>query len=492
MRSLNKFFTALFAVAVCCVFVTGCSKKSSETATAPAPVFEHASPEPLPDEPEVPKVTKPKYVFLFIGDGMSIPQRMVTEQFSMLTRGKGLAINNLQCQGVTTTSSADSFITDSAASGTAIACGEKTNNGRIGMDAEGTRRLESSAEVAKAAGKKVGMVTSVTINHATPAAFYAHNVSRVNYYQIGLDLIASGFDYFGGGGVAQNNKNDDPLYKGDIYELAKEAGYIVARNRAEFEAITPGEGKKVLASGAPNELPYDIDMGPEDIHLVEFTRQAIAMLEDGPNGFFLMVEGGLVDYMCHANDAAATIREVLALDECVELALDFAAKHPGETLIVVTGDHETGGMTLGFAGTAYQSFIQNLAAQTCSQEAMIVKFNALQGKTFDEAKGLITECSGLIFDQPDQAKLGNLYLTANEQAEIQSAFDRQFKDGGNNGHGLTTAVIKMLDNKSAIGWTSGAHTALPVSTTASGVGAENFSNVLDNTNIAQRLKELVK
>ena len=79
MRSLNKFFTALFAVAVCCVFVTGCSKKSSETATAPAPVFEHASPEPLPDEPEVPKVTKPKYVFLFIGDGMSIPQRMVTE-----------------------------------------------------------------------------------------------------------------------------------------------------------------------------------------------------------------------------------------------------------------------------------------------------------------------------------------------------------------------------------------------------------------------------
>ncbi|MBQ4480705.1 MAG: alkaline phosphatase [Victivallales bacterium] len=492
MHSLKKLFSVLFTAVVFCVFVSGCSKESSETATAPAPVFEHASPEPLPDEPEVPKVTKPKYVFLFIGDGMSIPQRMVTEQFSMLTRGKGLAINNLQCQGVTTTSSADSFITDSAASGTAIACGEKTNNGRIGMDAEGTRRLESSAEVAKAAGKKVGMVTSVTINHATPAAFYAHNVSRVNYYQIGLDLIASGFDYFGGGGVAQNNKNDDPLYKGDIYELAKEAGYIVARNRAEFEAITPGEGKKVLASGAPNELPYDIDMGPEDIHLVEFTRQAIAMLEDGPNGFFLMVEGGLVDYMCHANDAAATIREVLALDECVELALDFAAKHPGETLIVVTGDHETGGMTLGFAGTAYQSFIQNLAAQTCSQEAMIVKFNALQGKTFDEAKGLITECSGLIFDQPGQAKLGNLYLTANEQAEIQSAFDRQFKDGGNNGHGLTTAVIKMLDNKSAIGWTSGAHTALPVSTTASGVGAENFSNVLDNTNIAQRLKELVK
>ena len=437
------------------------------------------------------ETAKPKYVFLFIGDGMSIPQRMVTEQYSKLLRGKGLAINSLQCQGVTTTSSADSFITDSAASGTAIACGEKTNNGRIGMDAEGTRNLVSIAEVAKAAGKKIGIVTSVTINHATPASFYGHRVSRGNYYQLGLDLIASGFDYFGGGGVAQNDKKDDPEYKGDIYELAKEAGYIVARNRAEFEAIRPGMGK-VLASGAKNELPYDIDMGPEDIHLVEFTKQAISMLEDGPNGFFLMVEGGLIDYMCHANDAATTIREVLAMDECVEVALEFAASHPGETLIVVTGDHETGGMTLGFAGTAYQSFIENLAAQTCSRDVMGIRFNSLKGKTFEDAKPLITECTGLIFGQPENAKLGNLYLSANDEAELQRAFDRQFKDGGNDGHSLTTAAVKMLDNKSAIGWTSGAHTALPVSTTASGVGAENFSNMLDNTNIAQRMKELVK
>ena len=434
---------------------------------------------------------KPKYVFLFIGDGMSIPQRMVTEQYSKLTRGRGLAINDMGCQGVTTTSSADSFITDSAASGTAIACGEKTNNGRIGMDAEGTRRLVSIAEVAKAAGKKVGIVTSVTINHATPASFYGHNVSRVNYYQLGLDLIASDFDYFGGGGVAQNDKQDDPMFKGDIYVVAKQAGYTVARNRAEFEAIKPGMGK-VLAVGATNELPYDIDMGPDDIHLVEFTKQAISMLEDGPNGFFLMVEGGLIDYMCHANDAATTIREVLAMDECVEVAKEFAAKHPTETLIVVTGDHETGGLTLGFAGTGYQSFIQNLGGQTCSRDVMQGKFNALQGKTFDDAKAVIAEASGLIFGQPDQAKLGNMYLSANDEAELQRAFERQFKDGGNDHHSLANAVIKMVDNKSAVAWTSGAHTALPVSTTASGIGAQNFANMLDNTNIARRMKELVK
>ncbi len=460
MKTLKKLFAVLFTAVVCCVFAQ--------------------------------EIQKPKYVFLFIGDGMSIPQRMVAEQYSKLIRnGKGLAINSLDCQGVTTTSSADSFITDSAASGTAIACGEKTNNGRIGMDAEGSRRLVSTAEVAKAAGKKVGIVSSVTINHATPAAFYAHNVSRGNYYQIGLDLIASNFDYFGGGGVAQNNKKDDPMYKGDIYDLAAEAGYIVARNRAEFEAIKPGAGK-VLASGAKNELPYTIDMKDEDIRLVEFTRQAISMLEDGPNGFFLMVEGGMIDYMCHANDAATTISEVLAMDECVEVAQEFAAKHPGETLIVVTGDHETGGLTMGFAGTGYQSFIQNLSAQTCSRDVMAIKFNGLKGKTFEDAKPLITEVSGLIFDRPNEAKLGNLILSANDVNVLKNAFDRQFKDGGNDGHSLTVAVVQMLDNKSAVAWTSGAHTALPVSTTASGVGATQFSNMLDNTNISQRMKELVK
>lgn len=140
-----------------------------------------------------------KYVFLFIGDGMSIPQRMTAEELARINTGKGLAINAMPNQALTTTRSANSFITDSAASATAIACGAKTKNGAVGVDAKGAR-LESIAEVARDSGRKVGIVTSVTLNHATPAGFYGHNLSRGNYYEIGLDLIDSRFDFFGGGG----------------------------------------------------------------------------------------------------------------------------------------------------------------------------------------------------------------------------------------------------------------------------------------------------
>ena len=200
-----------------------------------------------------------KYVFLFIGDGMSIPQRMMTDEFLNRTEKRGLLINRFPGQAITTTMAADSFITDSAASGTAIACGEKTNNGRIGMDATGKRKLQSVAEAARDSGRKVGIVTSVTLNHATPAAFYGHNASRGNYYQLGLDLVASDFDYFGGGGIARHDDKKDKLYRGDIYGLARQAGYTVSRSKEEFGRLKPGVGK-VISVGAKADLPYAIDM----------------------------------------------------------------------------------------------------------------------------------------------------------------------------------------------------------------------------------------
>ena len=146
-----------------------------------------------------------KYVFLFIGDGMSIPQRMTAEEYSLKTGRGRLFINTMPYQAVTSTNSANYFITDSAASGTAIACGEKTVNGCIAMDASKKQNLISTAKVAKQNGRKVGIISSVTINHATPASFYANNASRGNYYEIALNLAESNFDYFGGGGAAKNN-----------------------------------------------------------------------------------------------------------------------------------------------------------------------------------------------------------------------------------------------------------------------------------------------
>lgn len=432
-----------------------------------------------------------KYVFLFIGDGMSIPQRMLTDEFLQRTDKRQLLINRLPNQAVTTTMAADSFITDSAASGTAIACGEKTNVGRIGMDSTGIRRLQSVAELARDNGRKVGIVTSVTLNHATPAAFYGHNASRGNYYQLGLDLVASGFDYFGGGGIARSDDQKDKQYRGDIYELAKKAGYLVSRTPAEFGKLKPGIGK-VISVGAKEELPYAIDMSENSLRLADFTRQGIELL-DNSKGFFLMVEGGKIDWMCHANDAATTLREVIDFDQAVQVAYDFAQKHPHDTLIVVTGDHETGGLTLGFAGTGYRSYIENLRFQKCSRDLMINRFKQLENPAFEQVKPLITEMAGLVFANNNKAEKGLLYLTENEEKTLQDAFMRQYKDGKFTGNAvLADAVIRLLNHKSAVAWTTGAHTALPVNTTAYGVGAELFSNMIDNTDIAKRLKQVLR
>ena len=142
----------------------------------------------------------PKYVFVFIGDGMSTPQRLMAEDFSKRTGRGELAMNHLARRTETATKSANKVVTDSAAAATAIACGEKTDNGMLGMRPDGTR-IESVAAVAKKAGRKVGIVTTVTIVHATPAGFYAHNRSRGDSRAIAMDLVKSGFDYFAGGGI---------------------------------------------------------------------------------------------------------------------------------------------------------------------------------------------------------------------------------------------------------------------------------------------------
>ena len=318
-----------------------------------------------------------KYVFLFIGDGMSIPQRMMAERYMQLSGQGGLAINAMKNQAITYTNSASSFITDSAASGTAIACGEKTRNGTIGLNAKG-EKIESIAYVAQKAGKKVGIITSVTINHATPASFYGHNQSRSNYYNLGLDMIESGFDYFAGGGVNKNDDKKNKEYKGDIYDLAKKAGYkvFVEIDNDDFKKLNSKSGK-IMAFGSKEDIPYAIDADDDDLILADYVRKGIEVL-DNPNGFFIMAEGGKIDWMCHANDAATVIKEVIDFDKAVKVALEFAKKHPDETLIVITGDHETGGLTLGFAGTGYTSYIDRLSLQKCSINVFVKKISEMR------------------------------------------------------------------------------------------------------------------
>ncbi|MDO5580455.1 MAG: alkaline phosphatase [Planctomycetia bacterium] len=432
-----------------------------------------------------------KYIFLFIGDGFSIPQRMMAEEYLHKKGEPGLYLNTLPNQVLTTTRSADSFITDSAASGTAIACGEKTKSGQLGVDVSGNRRLESVAEVARDAGRKVGIITSVTLNHATPAAFYGHNVSRGNGYALGLDLIESGFDYFAGGGIDKQDDQKNKLYKGDIYKLAPEHGYTVLHDPAAIENLKPGSGK-IIACLKKGALPYAIDH-EEGLRLVDYTKKGIELL-DNPKGFFIMVEGGKIDWMCHANDAATVLREIFEFDQAVQAARDFMNAHPDDTLIAVTGDHETGGLTLGFAGTGYKSYIERLEYQKCSLDAFKVKLTALQNEkknsfSFDDVKELTSKYFGLDFAEKSQSPLA---VSKEENEILRGAFEKSFKGKKTSATPYALGVLRVFDNKAGLGWTSTAHTALPVDTSAVGKNADVFNGMIDNTDIAKKLKPMVR
>ena len=443
-----------------------------------------------------------KYVFLFIGDGMSLPQRMVADEFAKLNKLPALEMNKMQFSAITTTRSANKFITDSAAAGTAIACGSKTNNGALGVDADG-KKLKSMAEVAKENGKKVGIITSVTLNHATPAAFYAHNSSRGNLYQIGLDLVESEFDFFGGGAIAKYKNKKAKNYKGSIHDIARKSGYTILKKRKDIEMLKKGAGKVIAYANTTDALPYFIDK-PNSMRICHLLEKAIEVLDNDENGFFIMVEGGKIDWVCHANDATTSILETIDLDNAIKVALKFAKKNPKDTLVVVTGDHETGGLTMGFAGTGYTSNIQLLANQKCSQGEFETKVKNLLKKnknaSFDELKPIITESFGLIFEKSKDNE--PMLVNENELKTLSAAWEREkLKLSPENKNALfkyekqkspiAVAVVRCLNNKAGLAWTSFAHTALPVMTTASGVNAEIFSGTIDNTDIGKRLKEIL-
>ena len=437
-----------------------------------------------------------KYVFLFIGDGMSFPQRQMAEEYVQKTENRGLKINAMPYQAITTTYAAgDQYVTDSAAAGTAIACGVKTKNGVLGLDVNG-ERVESVAELAKKNGRKVGILTSVTINHATPAAFYAHNGSRSSDYDISLDLIASGFDYFGGGGVSGSNNRNAENYRGDIYALAAEAGYTVCRTQEEIQALKPGV-EKVLAFGAGGDLPYAIDGNREGRRLADFTKQAIELL-DNPNGFFMMVEGGKIDFACHDNDAATAVLEMIEFDDAVKVAFDFADKHPNEALIMVTGDHETGALIVSASGTGYQVYLSLLKNQKASKGALVpltekfVKDNK-EDATFEKFKPIITEQCGLVFTEEGRWRAGNLNLTRAEIQELEADFavsKKAIEENSGSKDKVARTMVRLLNSKSGVTWSSGGHSALPVNTSVWGSQAEQIAlGIRDNTDIGKLLKQ---
>lgn len=421
----------------------------------------------------------PKYIILFIGDGMSMPQRFAAEEFSRQMGYGKLAMNHFPNHAPTRSVSANSLTTDSAASGTAIACGSKTSNGRIGVDAKG-KRLESVAELAKKKGYKVGIVSTMVINHATPAAFYGHRTSRNQYYELGIDLIDSNFDYFAGGAI----KNSSNVFKGqkqDLFALARKKGYKTIDAKKDFMALKPGCGK-VIFSASPGYMPADMETPATGVTLTDLTVKGLELLKN-PKGFFLMVEGGCIDYYGHGNDAAGNIRETLALDKAVKAAVDFMKKHPEDTIIVITGDHETGGMTMGVAGGRFNPAALNGQKVTYKTFANMVKQARAQNKkmTFEDAKKLVTANFGLKFS--GDAKKDPMVLNAAQIKALEDGFKKKR---------LWSAVRVVMAQKAGIGWTTSSHTGVPVLTTAAGVQSQLFSGYIENTEISSKLKSLIR
>lgn len=463
----------------------------------------------------------PKYIFYLIGDGMGSPQINMTEaalnnpNFKLnLTKSVGIGDMNLRdfpVAGMQTTHAEDRYITGSAASATALATGFKTTIGTISMNGDATASYETMAEMAKAKGMKVGVVSSVSIDHATPACFYAHTNSRNNYQDIGQDLIASDFDYFAGGSVRHNKYSGYTI--DNFISDAEAAGYTYVNTKSAFDALNPASGKVIATlekfytnTGDGCALPFTMDLDAQvsdndKITLSDFTEKGIELL-DNEDGFFLMVEAGKVDWACHANDVVAATHNMVEFDNVVKLALDFYYAHPDETLIVVTGDHECGGLTLGFASTGYESAFDILQYQ----EESYVEFSekvygwaAAGDVTFEEAM----EEAKASFGLGDASLHADLALSDYESDLLEEAFGRSMS--GQSTHApeeisviygyydpFTVTITHILNNKAGIDWTSYSHTGVPIPVFAIGQGMYEFSGYYDNTDVAKKIIDIAK
>jgi len=455
----------------------------------------------------------PKYVFMFIGDGQGSPQITAAQYYlgtlqnpdATMPTPAALSFTGFENLGLITTYDATSFCPDSASTATSMASGEKTLSGVLNYNVDKTASFKLITEYAKEAGKKVGVISSVSIDHATPAAYYAKAASRSQYYDIAVQgLSGTTLDFLGGGSYLQpTGKEKD---KQDVMEIAAANGWTVVRKADEIRAITKDSGR-VLAMvedvDGSQAMQYEIDRlqkvakGEDSLSLAEIVKAGIASM-DNENGFYLMTEGGKIDWTCHANDAVTSIYDTIAFSEAVQVAIDFAKEHSEETLIIVTGDHETGGMTIGFAATAYDThfgYLQNAKISYYEFDKVIADMRANK-VTFEDALKTIESTYGLTTTAEKP-----LTLSESDLASLKSAFDlsmtekdaRQLGDAEALTYGgyepLSITVTHIFNNKAGIAYTSYSHTGLQIPVYATGVNASLFNGQYDNTQIFYKTME---
>ena len=384
---------------------------------------------------------KLKYVFFFIGDGMSSPHTTAAQYYlgtklnpeSKTPAMELITFSEFPILGQIFSFDATSFAPDSSSTATAMASGKRTLSASVNVGVkEGEKGLEPNAddpyklitEYAKEAGMKIGVISTVSLDHATPASFYSKSAKRSAYYDIALQgLGGQVLDFLGGGGLLQpTGSNKDQK---DLLEIARENGFTFFNSNEEIRAIGPDSGRVLAISPELRDgqaMEYEIDRlagGGANLSLAEMTAAGIRNLESNEKGFFMMVEGGKIDWAAHANDVVTLMYDVYALADAVDEAIAFAQMHPEETLIVVTGDHETGGLSIGYALTAYTVHMEYLHQQKLSYVAMDALLKDLIAKqaTFDEIMDVIKGNYGLTREEGQPLSLG-----AQEVARLSAAY----------------------------------------------------------------------
>lgn len=439
-----------------------------------------------------------KYIFFFIGDGMGLNQIQMTELYGAELQGNigitSLLFTQFPMATIATTYSATNGVTDSAASGTALATGVKTRNGCIGVMKDKVTPLKSIAVRAREAGCKVGVASSVAVNHATPAAFYAHNENRKNYNAIGHDLVAAGFDFYGGADFWGVTPQDSI----GLYDLARSNGYTITRGYKEFQKKARTSDRMILFQKIAvskidsRTTPYAIDRQKTDLTLSEITRAGIKVLTKDPKkGFFFMIEGGSIDWACHSNDAATVIHEVQDLDRAIGVAYEFYQQHPDETLIVVTADHETGGLGLGTG--SYELNLSVLSNQKITEREFSKVLGNLRKKcngyvSWDIVKNSLSENFGfwkkirLTLQQEERLKIAYESSFINSASLVESEYQKD--------ETIAAEAKKIINEIALVDWISKGHSASFVPVFALGAGAENFQSRTDNAEIPRKIAEI--
>ena len=393
-----------------------------------------------------------KYVFLIIGDGFGVNQRFVTETLEK----RKLEISKLPVSALTGTLNAFSSVTDSAASGTAIACGEKTYNSSIGLDVNG-RPLVSIARRLQSRGFSIGIISSSHLTDATLAAQYANQAKRSMYDEIGVEMSKSAFDFFGGADVLGSK----------TLEHLKNASYcVITEKELTPEALS---AKKLYLRSMPYTSWDSHEEQGARLSLADYTRISAEKLSSNPNGFFILVENGMTDKAGHANDIAWAYREVLALNEAYLAAHAFAEKHPGETLIIVTADHETGGLEI--RENFDPAKLALLRAQKAKSPAIADMVREMLAKK--------TPASSVTDSLQTLIGLDSAPFTPEERAKLEKELNKEKPSATK----LVLAAMKIRDSRIGLEYTTSGHSDKKIWTNVEGAGSELFCAPLENADI---------